>query len=132
MQQLVKVPLVTALFLLMALSLQAQSTNWDQLGSRKVNYRLDQDVIAVGAYEGTFKRLKIAVTGGSLNMHKMVIVYGNGDRDEVPLRYNFARRSSSRIIDLEGRRRIIKKIIFWYDSDNRSRRRATLRVYGGR
>ena len=132
MPQLVKVPLIIALLLITTLSLQAQSGVWDRLGSRKVNYRLDKDVIEVGVYEGTFKKLKLVVTNGALNMHMMVIVYGYGDRDEVPMRYNFARRSSSRVIDLEGRRRVIKKIIFWYDSKNRSRRRATLTVYGGR
>jgi hypothetical protein len=103
---------------------------WERLGSRKVNYRVDRDVIRVGAYEGSFRKLKLVVTGGNLNMHKMVVEYGNGSRDEFELRYNFSRRSGSRTLDLRGGNRVIKKIIFWYDSKNVSRRRATLSVYG--
>ena len=104
--------------------------SWEVLGSKKVNYRLDRDEITVGASEGVFTKLKLGVTAGSFNMHKMVVVYGNGERDEIPLRHNFSGRSTSRVIDLEGNRRIIKKVIFWYDSDSTSRRRATLTVAG--
>ena len=111
-------------------SSSAQIGLWKQLGSRKVNYRVDKDVINVGVEDGRFTKLKVIVTGGQVNMHKMTVVYGNGDRDEIPLRYNFKRNSDSRVIDLEGRRRVIKKIIFWYDSKNISRKRATVTVFG--
>ena len=55
-------------------------------------------------------------------------VYGTSE--EIKLRHNFNRRSDSRVIDLNGRNRIIKKITFLYDTKNRSRRRATLQVFG--
>ncbi len=103
---------------------------WEKLGSKKVNYRLDKDVIKVGAKEGTFTKLKIAVTNGSLNMHKMVVVYKNGQRDEIELRQNFSKKSDSRVIDLAGNKRFIDQIIFWYDSKNLSRKRAKVHVYG--
>jgi hypothetical protein len=60
----------------------------------------------------------------------MVVVYGNGTRDNIPLRYNFGRGSESRIIDLQGGNRVIKKVIFYYDSKNHSRSRATLHLFG--
>ncbi|OWY23430.1 DUF2541 domain-containing protein [Sphingobacteriales bacterium UPWRP_1] len=103
---------------------------WELLGSKKVNYSLDHDVLHVGKHEGSFKKLKITVTGGSLNMHKMVVEYGNGDKDEIELRHNFGKGSNSRLIDLKGGDRYIKDITFWYDTDNRSNKKATLHVYG--
>jgi hypothetical protein len=103
---------------------------WEHLGSRKVNYGLDRDVILVGAYEGVFRKLKIEVKGGSLNMHKMVVEYGNGVKDEIELRHNFGRKSASRIVDLNAGRRVIRDITFWYDSKNLSRRKAVVHVYG--
>lgn len=120
------------LLVLIGLSTQAnaQRGDWEVLGSKKVNFGLDRDVFDVGIGEGVFTRLKIGVRSGSLNMHKMVVVYGNGERDEIPLRHNFNGRSTSRVIDLEGNRRVIKEVIFWYDSDNDNARRATLVLAG--
>ena len=104
--------------------------NWEKLGSKKVNYRVDKDVIRVGKHEGTFRKLKVVVTKGGLNMHRMVVHYGNGSKEEIKLKHNFSRRSDSRIIDLNGRNRIIQKITFLYDTKNISRRRATVHVFG--
>ncbi len=103
---------------------------WEHLGSRVVNYKLDRDVIKVTAREGGFTKLKIKVTGGSLNMHKMIVQYGNGQKHVIQLRHNFSRRSGSRIIDLKGNKRIIRDITFFYDSKNVSRKRAIVHVFG--
>ncbi len=103
---------------------------WVQLGSRKVNFGLDRDEIPVSYHEGTFTAIKLEVTDGGLNMHRCVIHFENGTQQEVPLRYEFARGTESRVIDLVGNKRFIKKIIFWYDSKNRQVNRATLTVFG--
>lgn len=104
--------------------------SWKRLGSKKVAYQLDRDVIRVGSNDGTFKKLKIQVSGGSLNMHKVVVEYGNGTKDVIQLKHNFKRGSNSRTIDLEGNKRIIKDITLWYDTKNLSKRRATVHVFG--
>ncbi|WP_420573545.1 hypothetical protein [Kordia sp.] len=103
---------------------------WEKLGSKKVNYKLDKDVIHVGKHEGTFKKLKLVVSKGALNMHRMVVHYGNGSQEEIKLKHTFNRRSNSRVIDLNGNKRFITKISFLYDTKNRSRNRATLHVFG--
>ena len=109
---------------------RAQKADWVRLGTRKVNYTVDHDVIPVGLKDGVFTKLRVVVTGGSLNMHRMVVEYGNGTKDEIPLRHTFTRRSTSRVIDLRGNRRIIRKITFWYDTKGISGRRATVTVFG--
>ena len=103
--------------------------NWSKLGSKKVSYKIDRDVIRVGATDGRFSKLKIQVTGGALNMHKMIVEYGNGTKDNIPLKENF-KNNGSRIIDLDGNKRVIKDITFFYDTKNRSRKRATVHVFG--
>lgn len=105
---------------------------WVRLGTKIVDHKLDRDVLQVGVEDGRFKKLKLKVTGGSLNMRKMVVHYGNGTKDDINLRFNFNNRSSSRVIDLEGNKRIIKKIVFIYDTKNRSKRKAKLHVFGRR
>lgn len=108
----------------------SELTQWEKLGSKKVNFKLDRDVLHVGLKEGRFSKLKLAVTGGSLNMHKMKIEYMNGQVENVALKHKFSQRSTSRVIDIDGRRRIIKNITFWYDTKNRSKKKATLTVLG--
>ncbi len=121
--------LLVVLFLV-ASSFTSNIGKWDHLGSRTVNYRLDRDVIKVTAREGGFTKLKIKVTGGAMNMHRMVVQYGNGKKEEIQLRHNFSRRSSTRVIDLKGNKRIIRDITFFYDTKNLSRKRAKVHVFG--
>lgn len=106
------------------------TVDWERLGSKVVNYKLDRDVIKVGAHEGTFKKLKLKVTGGTLNMRRMIVQYNNGTKDKIDLRFNFKGGSRSRIIDLKGYNRVIKDITFIYDTKNNSRRRAKIHVFG--
>ena len=79
---------------------------------------------------GRFAKLKLAVTRRDLNMHKMRIEYHNGQVENINLKHNFSKRSSSRIIDIDGRKRIIKNIIFWYDTKNRSKKKVLITVFG--
>lgn len=96
--------------------------DWEVLGSKQVDWKVDKDVLLVGAYEGTINKLKIKVTGGTVHIIMMVVTYGNGIEDEIPLRHVFKRGSTSREIDLKGGDRIIKKITFVYDRANISNR----------
>ena len=52
----------------------------------------------------------------------MVVTYANGVADTIPVRHIFKEGSLSRIIDLPGRKRIIRKIVF--------EGRALVKVYG--
>ncbi len=103
---------------------------WVKLGSKKIDFKLDKDILKVGANNGKFTKLKIVVTNGKLNMHRMVVHYKNNTKEEIALRHNFAKGSDSRVIDLKGKKRIIKKIVFWFDTKNKSTNKATLTVFG--
>ncbi|MCH2224989.1 MAG: hypothetical protein MK066_09500, partial [Crocinitomicaceae bacterium] len=75
-------------FLFLSFSSHSQKhLEWERLGSRAVNYKLDKDILPVGLKDGGFTKLKIAVTGGSLNMHRMVVIYMNGSKEEINLRH---------------------------------------------
>ena len=105
------------------------STEWERLGVRKVNFGIDKDVISLGIVDARFTKLKVDVTG-SLNMHKMKVHYGNGTSQEISIKHNFIKGSNSRVIDLKGNKRIIKKVEFWYDTKNKAKRKATLKLFG--
>jgi hypothetical protein len=121
---------VLLLFILFSADLYAQRDNWVRLGSRKVNYTLDRDEIPVTYRDGAFEAIRVVVTGGSMNMHKCIVHFENGGVQEIDLRHTFTRASSSRVIDLRGNKRFIEKVVFWYDTKNLSRGRATVTVFG--
>jgi len=102
---------------------------WELLGSRRVSFAVDRDVIDVGAREGTFDAVRIEVDGGSLEMYNIRITFGNGDTWSPNTRVLFRQGSWSRLIDLPGPARVIRRIEFWYRSRLR-RGQATVRVFG--
>lgn len=108
----------------------AQTGSWERLGTRAVDYKLDKDVVQVGAKKGGFTKLKVVVDGGSINMHKMIITYGNGTKETLELRHNFRPNSASRLIDIRGGKRLIQTITFYYDTKNLAHSKAVLTVFG--
>jgi len=126
---IIPILLISAIALSFTTSI-AQPVIWEKLGTRIVDYGLDKDNIPVTANKGGFTKLKVEVTGGAINMHKMIVVYGNGVKDDIPLRHNFNRKSSSRIIDLKGGKRVIKRIVFVYDTKGILKRKAVVHVFG--
>lgn len=121
-----------ALFATLAASftLHQESAGWELLGMRKINYGLDRDEIIVTRAEGTFNAIKLRVKRSPINMHKLVVHYGNGETHEVELRNNFAAGSESRVIDLPGAQRVIKKVVFWYDTKNLAGRKGVIELWG--
>lgn len=120
----------TLLIAVAAISLSFGYAGWRTLGTKTVNYRIDHDVLDVQLRDGRFQQLKFVVRGGALNMHRCVVHFENGGQQEIDLRHNFDRRSASRVIDLNGNKRIIERISFWYDTQNNSGNKARLTVFG--
>ncbi len=107
--------LLLALFVISALSYTANAQRWEKLGDRKVNFKSDRDQIS-GWREGFFGALKLKVSGGTINMEKMVVHFRNGEEHEVPLKQSFSDGGESRVIDIPGKRRLIDKVVFWYEA----------------
>ncbi|WP_109300852.1 DUF2541 family protein [Aquimarina sp. AU474] len=128
-QRTLAIPLLL-IILFVGNSFTSKTLRWEHLGSRTVNYKIDRDVIKVTAKEGGFRKLKIKVTGGAINMHKMIVQYGNGKKDIISLKYNFTKGSTTRLIDLQGNKRVIRDITFFYDTKNLSRKKAKVHVFG--
>ncbi len=108
----------------------AKPPRWEKLGQRKVNYAVDRDEIFVTAREGRFTALKLTVKKGGINMHKMVIHFADGSKKKVDLRAKIPAGGSTRVIDLPGNRRIIRKVVFVYDTKNFSSRKAVVELWG--
>lgn len=108
----------------------AQARDWAFLGQREVSDRLDRDRIAVTARRGEFRRLKLMVERASVDLHRVVVHYGNGTRDEIELRATVRAGGQTRAFDLRGRDRVIRSVEFWYDANTLRGRTAVVRLLG--
>ena len=116
-------------FVIPALLYTATAQRFEKLGERKVKFKSDKDVIS-GRWDGWYEALKIKVRGGSLNMEKMVVHFRNGQTEEIPLKNNFTDGGESRVIDLPGARRLIEKVVFWYEATSSDGNKPTVELWG--
>lgn len=103
---------------------------WELLGTKEVNFGLDKDEIMVTAAEGVFKSIQLKVRRSAINMHKLTVHFADGSEQNVVLKNNFRAGGQSRVIDLEGNNRIIRKVTLWYDTKNYKNRKALIELWG--
>jgi hypothetical protein len=100
---------------------------WSLLGKRTVDYLIDRDEIAVTA--STFIELKLEVKNGALSMHKCTLHFTDGSTQDIEFPDN-VRASAERTIDLKGSNLKLDKVIFWYDTNNKSDSKAVVELWG--
>ena len=131
MKLIVRVLGLLALFLVVPLAASAQNAQWQVLGERVVNWRVDRDVIPVTAREGRFRSIVLEVQGNAIDMLDLQVQFGNGQTVDVPVRQNIPAGGRTRVIDLPGQARVIRAVQLVYRTDGRGRRgRAVVKVYG--
>lgn len=123
----IMLPALAALFLNFA---PVEPPRWEHLGTRKVNYGLDRDEILVTVSEGRFDAIKLLVKHSPVNMHRVVIHFGNGMEQEVEVRNQIPAGGETRVIDIRGENRVIRKVVFWYDTKGLNDRRAVVELWG--
>ncbi|MBK7537058.1 MAG: hypothetical protein IPI49_17185 [Myxococcales bacterium] len=91
----------------------AQS-RWDKLGERWVEGKVDRDSIHVGKADGRFRKLQLVVEHSALELYDLVVVFGDGSQFSPPTRLVFGPGSTSRVIDLPGDARVVRRVEFRY------------------
>ncbi len=89
-------------------------SGWDKLGERWVNYKagVDRDTIMVTASEGWFTRIAIKCEHSALELFDLEVTFGDGEKFSPTTRLVFDKDSWSRVIDLPGSKRVIRKVEF--------------------
>lgn len=90
------------------------ATKWDKLGERWVRGRVDRDAVRVGKRWGAYRKIKLIVEHSALEMFDIVITFANGTTFSPETRVVFGKDTGSRIIDLPGDARKIRRIDFKY------------------
>jgi len=128
----------TATFLILGIlwigymtSLSAQN-GWKILGSAKVNGHADHDEIWVTGMEGDFKAVKIMVENEGIEFNRVVLHFANGNKQELNIRRFIPAGGETKVLDLNGDDRVIKKVDFFYESNAKSKTKAKVVLYGKR
>jgi hypothetical protein len=108
----------------------ARRPAWVKLGSTSVSDRVDRDTIAVTARRGNFEALQIRVSERDVQFREVAIRFANGDLQNVELRNVIRAGGQSRIIDIEGRDRVIRAIELVYDAQALGGKSARVEVWG--
>lgn len=103
---------------------------WELLGTKRVGFLTDRDVIRVGRQEGRFKAIKLRVRNAPIFMNDLKVVYANGRPDDLPVRSEIRAGGETRAIDLKGRERAIREVQLVYRSKPSFRGFATVEVWG--
>ena len=114
------------------LSPKISTSKWQKLAQQKVNFRMDKDEIIIDK-EGTFTAIRLKAKKYKIKIHRFVIFFGNGDRQEVSIDQSISKDGMTEIIKLEGKwPRYVKKLQIWYDMKTISAKDGRLEVWGVR
>jgi len=88
----------------------AKQGHWTYLGDSHVDGSVDHDSIKVGRSDGSFRAIQLRVSGGAINSEHVIVRFGNGTHEEIPIRAHIPYGGHTRAIDLPGDRRMIRAL----------------------
>ena len=92
----------------------AMRNGYTYLGERWVDGGLDHDAIAVGHRDGRWNSIMIVVENAPAEVYDMIVTFGDGEKFDPKMRLTFGPDTTSRMIDLPGRNRVIRRVDFHY------------------
>ncbi len=104
---------------------------WELIGTKRAAMlSKDNDAIQLTRQDGRFRAIRIAVKRQDIRFYGMVITYGNGQTETVPISGWVREGSVSEAFDLKGRERFIKEIAVRYRSRLGLQGSGIIEVYG--
>jgi hypothetical protein len=95
-----------------------EQAGWTKLGERTVHWRrgrrVDTDAIDVGGHEGRFTRVMLRTEYSGLELLDLRLVFGDDTSFSPRTALVFREGQRSRVIDLPGGARIIRRATFRY------------------
>jgi hypothetical protein len=104
--------------------------SWRMIGHTQASHSAEHDTITVTGPYDDFRRIKFKVTDAPLNLQRLEITYENGDKDALDVQQAIPQGAESRVIDLRGGSRHIRKIEFWYDTRGKGQGKSDVTVFG--
>lgn len=123
------VVLLFAVALLLYVAPSASAANWVYLGQSHVDGQHDHDNIEVGKAAGRYRFLQIRVNNAPIEFDHIVVHYGDGEPQNIPVRFVIRAGQRSRAIELQGDR-FVKSFELWYGKARPDSVRPELSLFG--
>ena len=104
--------------------------DWELLGRTSVGFLRDRDAIEVGRDDGDFSKIQLRVRNNAVHFNDLKVVYGNGRVDDIPIRSEIRAGGATRVIDLKGDDRFIRRVELVYRSRPSFRGQAVVELWG--
>ena len=121
---------IAFLFALALLASPVLAKHWVYLGAAHIDGNVDHDNIHVGGSE-TFHTIQLRVSNGAVEFERVVVHFGDGTQEELPIRDRVRSGGKTHEIDLPGEHRTIDSIELWYGKDKWDTR-PEVRLYAAR
>ncbi|MEO5675315.1 MAG: hypothetical protein ABIQ74_11780 [Chitinophagales bacterium] len=89
------------------------TAGWHKIAETVANLKMDRDEVLVTGADH-FKAIKLKVTDAPVEITDLTVVFENEQRQEIEVRNLINAGDHTRVIDLDGQNRAIKKIIIQY------------------
>jgi hypothetical protein len=105
-------------------------TDWHKIGQTSVNFDTDRDEVAVSGAD-KFAALKFKVMDVPIHLMSMEVYFDDGNKQDININFPIKPKGESRVIELEGGERDLKKVVFVYKTiTNRNDREAQVEIWG--
>ena len=122
-----------AIFMCAAIWSSLSAQVWTLLGSAKVHgVGVDHDEILVTVVRGDFSSIKLMVEHEGIEFERVVVHFANGGQTEMIIRDFIPAGGETRVLDLPGRDRVIRKVDFYYKNNPVTKRKGKVILYGRR
>jgi hypothetical protein len=103
---------------------------WHKIGETTVNFRTERDQVLI-LVANKFAAIKFKVMDAPIHLMDLEVYYNSGDRQDIRINMPIEVAGESRVIDLNGGERNLKKIVFVYKTlPNRKDVKAHVEVWG--
>ncbi len=108
----------------------SDKAGWHKIGEQTVSFQKERDEILVLVAD-RFASIKFKVTEAPIDLMSLEIYYESGDKQDVKINTPIKEKGESRVIELNGGERNLKKIVFVYKTlPNRKDVKAHVEVWG--
>lgn len=103
---------------------------WHKIGETTVNFKTERDQVLI-LVANKFAAIKFKVTDAPIHLMDLEVYYSSGDKQDIKINMPIEAAGESRVVDLNGGERNLKKIVFVYKTlPNHKDIKAHVEVWG--
>ena len=103
---------------------------WKVLGQTIVSEGVDRTQLMINAKKGTFRQIRVQVKKAPVEIERLILHFDGNEKQVVWLKDNYEEGSWSRVVNVKGGKRAIKKVVFWYSGSDSGDEKPVVFLWG--